>query len=57
VVGAAQADASLGGELRKTATALQVCAPDGDGPSAFDGHWDGYAWVREVWVAVSHLNP
>jgi hypothetical protein len=24
---------------------------------ASDGHWGGYAWVREAWVGALHLNP
>jgi hypothetical protein len=32
-------------------------SPAGDGHSASDVHWDGYGWVREVWICGSHLNP
>ena len=26
-------------------------------PAVSGRHWGGYAWVREVWVDGSHLNP
>ncbi len=31
--------------------------PAGDDRSGSDGLWDGFAWVREVWVGGRHLNP
>ena len=55
---AAQTGPVLCAELHKSAALLQVLGQQGErGPSASDGQWDGYAWVREVWVGGSLLNP